>query len=326
MKLIEKDYEVLGTTVWMKVVVQAESVKAAHLKAGRVMQEAFAWAKAFEQKYSRFIDGNFLANLNERVGEWVEVDEELYGLLKFAGEVKAKTRGAFDLGVKRILESWGYDKNYSFVEKRVGGDDFGQIELTEDGDKRQVKISGQIELGGIGKGYAVDKMAEKLKDFSGYFVNAGGDILAKGCDEQGKKWRIYFEHPGDPEQVIGFVDAGDLALACTSPSKRKWVVHSERHDGRFPQSASCLSSTLAVKNKHHLVDPKTGEPADKMAAVYTQAENCLLADSYATALFVMGYAKARKLLEDGRPVEAMLIDVSGEIFRTKGFQGELFMA
>lgn len=294
MKLVEKDCEVLGTKVWIKVVAGKNDGGDAE----RAIEAAFYWARDFEQKYSRFVDGNFLANLNERVGEWVEVDKELYGLLKFAGELKKQTRGAFDLSVKGILENWGYDKNYSFVEKEGSGG-LAEIELVEEGGKRMVKISGQIELGGIGKGYAVDKMAERLGAFGGFFINAGGDIFAKGCNENDEGWKVYFEHPGDPEQVIGFVNAENLALACTSPSKRKWG------------------------DKHHLVDPKTKQPANKMAAVYTQAGSCLLADSYATALFVMGYKEARKLARSF-PAEAMLVDVSGEIFRTQSFQGELF--
>jgi thiamine biosynthesis lipoprotein ApbE len=107
------------------------------------------------------------------------------------------------------------------------------------------------------------------------------------------------------------IDEGGMGLACTSPSKRKWV-------------------TEASGSKHHLVDPRTKQPADKMMAVYTQvsdprcgAKNCSLADAYSTVLFVMGYDVARKKLIE-LPVEAMLIDVSGAIYRTDGFKGELF--
>lgn len=303
MQLIAKEYDVLGTKVWIKVVSE-NSVREKEF-AEQAIEEAFDWARNFEAKYSRFVEGNFLANLNKQVGEWVQVDEELFDLLKFSEDLKKKTNGAFDLRVKEILEDWGYDAQYSFKEKsgkiaaQKEHDGTGKIEFSENNGKRLVKFGSPIELGGIGKGYAVDKMAEKLQNFSAIFVNAGGDIFVKGLNEKGEKWRVYFEDPSDPEQVIGFVDAGNLALAASSPSKRKWG------------------------DKHHLVDPREKKPANKMLAVYTQAENCLLADSYATALFVMGYREACARVVDF-PVEAMLIDVSGEIFKTKGFQGELF--
>jgi thiamine biosynthesis lipoprotein len=290
MELVSRDCDVLGTKVWISVVGKKA-------EAEQAIEAAFSRAKEIEQKYSRFIKGNVLANLNSKVGEWTEVDEETFGLLKFGEEIKKKSGGVFDLSVKGILESWGYDAEYSFKEKgegKIGGIEFGN---------GRVKLSAEIELGGIGKGYAVDEMAKILEKISGrYFINAGGDIFAKGLNEKGEKWKVYFEHPADVEEVIGFVEVEESGrgLACTSPSKRQW------------------------KDKHHLVDPRTKKPADKMLAVYTQSKNCSLADAYSTALFVMGYKVAREKIGE-LPIEAMLIDVSGAIYRTEGFCGELFM-
>lgn len=289
MELVSRECAVLGTKVWISVVGK-------RAEAEQAIEAAFSRAKEIEQKYSRFIKGNVLAGLNSRIGEWVKVDEETFKLLKFGDNLRKKTDGVFDLSVKSILESWGYDENYSFEEHGEGN--LGKIEFLDGG---RVRLSAEIDLGGIGKGYAVDEMADILKDFSAYFINAGGDIFAKGLNEKGEKWKVYFEHPSDLEEVIGFVDIDEagMGLACTSPSKRSW------------------------KGKHHLVNPRTKQPADKMLAVYTQSKNCLLADAYSTALFVMGYDVARKKLVE-LPVEAMLIDVSGAIYRTSGFEGELF--
>lgn len=292
MELVSRDYDVLGTKVWI-MVATPEGEKAA---AEEAIKAAFFRAKEIEKKYSRFIKDNVLTVLNSNIGEWKKVDEETLGLLKFGAEMKIKTDGVFDMSVKGILESWGYDSDYSFKENGEGK--LGLMEFSDDG---KVRLSAEIEFGGIGKGYAVDEMAKCLEKFPNYFINAGGDLFVKGLDEKGEKWKVYFEHPTDAEQVIGFVDVDVVGrgLACTSPSKRKWG------------------------DKHHLVDPRTKKPANKMLAVYTQAESCVLADSYATALFVMGYELAKKKLRE-IPVEAMLIDVSGAIYRTDGFCGELF--
>ncbi len=304
MELVSRDYDVLGTKVWIMVAI-SEGEKAA---AEEAIKAAFFRAKEIEKKYSRFLKDNVLADLNSRLGEWVKVDKETFYLLKFGDDLKKKTGGVFDLSVKGILESWGYDAEYSFKENGVGK--LGDIEFSND----EVRLSAAIELGGIGKGYAVDEMAKFLEKFSNYFINAGGDIFAKGLDEKGEKWKVYFEHPSDPEQVIGFVnvDEGGMGLASSSPSKRVWsVAHSGRH--------AALAS-----NKHHLVNPLTKEPADKMLAVYTQAENCSLADAYSTVLFVMGYAVAKEKLSE-LPIEAMIVDVSGAIYRTDKFRGDLFV-
>ncbi|MCX6734790.1 MAG: FAD:protein FMN transferase [Candidatus Peregrinibacteria bacterium] len=293
MELVSRECDVLGTKVWINVACEKKQMKLVEKQIGK----AFFRAKEIEKKYSRFLKGNVLADLNSKVGEWVKVDEETLGLLKFGEDLKKKTDGVFDMSVKGILESWGYDAEYSFEEKGEGK--LGEVKFADDG---KVKISAEIEFGGIGKGYAVDEMAKFLEDFSGLFINAGGDIFAKGLNENSEEWKVYFEHPTDPEQVIGFVnvDKAGRGLACTSPSKRKW------------------------KNKHHLVNPKTKKPANEMLAVYTQAENCSLADAYATALFVMGYKVAKERLED-LPIEAMIVDVSGAIYRTEKFCGDLFV-
>lgn len=292
MELVFSVRELLGTEVWIKVVGEK-------VEAEKAIEEAFEVCVQIEKKYSRFLDDNELAGLNSKIGEWVEVSPEMWNLIKFGCEIKEKTSGAFDLMVKNILESWGYDAQYSLTEKELGSDEdlkCGTIELCK---KNKVRINMGIDLGGLGKGYAVDQMAKCLCDFENFFVNAGGDIFARGRDLNGENWKVFFEHPSDIEQVIGFVKVDNFALACSSPTKHKWG------------------------NKHHLIDPRTQTPANQMLAVYTQAESCLLADAYATALFVLGYKRAREKVVEF-PVEAMLVDTAGEIYRTEGFKGELF--
>lgn len=292
MELISKVRELLGTEVWINVVGEK-------IETEKIIERAFGECLRIEKVYSRFLNGNELARLNSQVGQWAEVSPEMFELIKFGCEMHEKTDGAFDLTVKNILESWGYDARYSLRETALDGRGDLIRGIVELGENNKVRINMEIDLGGLGKGYAVDKMAECLCEFENFFVNAGGDIFARGCDLSGENWKVFFEHPGDPGQVIGSVKVDNFALACSSPTKHKWG------------------------NKHHLVDSRIQAPANQMLAVYTQAKNCLLADAYATALFVLGYRKARKKLVNF-PVEAMLVDVTGEIFRTKNFRGELF--
>jgi len=216
-------------------------------------------------------------------------------LIQQGEKLKVVTQGAFDLSVKSVLEGWGYDADYSLQEKKRGS--CGLVEM-KDG---RVRLECPIEIGGLGKGYAVDQMLKHLNDFKNICVNAGGDLWAKGVNEKDELWKVGFEHPTDPTQAIGTVEVDGLALACSSPSRRQW------------------------RDRHHLVNPKTGEPAKDMMAVYTQSSSVMEADAYATALFVMGYEQAKDSLEKF-PVEAMLISPKGAIHRSSGFKGELFSA
>jgi len=263
-------------------------------KARQFIERAFKECERIEACYSRFIEGNELASLNAHIGEWMKVSKELYELIAFGSRVKANTNGAFDLSVKTILEGWGYDSNYSLQEHEAGK--CGAIEFDEG---RRVKIHAEIELGGLGKGYALDRMMNELAEFNNVCINAGGDIFARGKNGE-EPWKIAFEHPLDLSKAIGFVEVDGMALGCTSPSRRKW------------------------RNRHHIVDPKLGEPANNMLAVYTQAEAGLLADAYSTALFALGYERAKALLPS-LPIDAMLVGTEGKIFRSDGFKGEPFM-
>lgn len=264
-------------------------------RAHPILEQAFGQAKAFEERYSRFHEGNILAALNARVGEWVEVSEELYALLKFGVRLSEETGGAFNLTVKSILEGWGYDAHYSLNEGLPG--QTGVIELQD--SPCRVYATAPLELGGLGKGYILDRIVESLKGFSNFCVNAGGDLWAQGVNERGEPWKALFEHPTDPTQAIGWVEVDGFALACSSPSRRRW------------------------RNRHHLVDARVKAPANAMLAVYTQTKTGFLADAYSTALFVMGFEAARSAVERF-PVQAMLVSPRGEIYRTPCFRGELF--
>lgn len=287
MKRIEASRELLGTTIVIIVVAFDET------RARTSIEKAFAETARIESQYSRFIEGNDLAQLNAQVGAWASVNPELYELIAFGQRVNAISEGAFDLTVKSVLEGWGYDPAYSLKEKVPG--QIGSIEL-KDG---QVKLGAEIDLGGLGKGYALDRMMSLFSEFQNVCINAGGDIFARGADEKGQPWTVAFEHPENVSQAIGSVDIHDMALACSSPSRRRW------------------------RNRHHIVDPQRCLPAEDMLAVYTQAKAGLIADAYSTALFALGYEAAKALLPE-ISVEAMLVATDGRIFKSEGFQGELF--
>lgn len=142
-------------------------------------------------------------------------------------------------------------------------------------------------------------MASIFSDFKDYCLDAGGDIIARGHGPSGEVWKVAFEHPLDTSRAIGEVEVRDFALASSSPSRRRWG------------------------KRHHLVDPQRKLPAENMLAVYTQAKAAILADIYSTALFAMGYEKAKDMLPS-LPVEALLVAPDGRAFQSEGFLGALY--
>lgn len=273
-KIVEK--ELLGTIV--RVIGDVDS------------SNAFDECKRIQEAFSRFVDGNELSNLNADVGHFYEVSEEMLNLLSMGLEVSRKTSGAFNMAIESLLSGWGYNKEYSF--KDVGGGSVGGLEI----DGKKVRITAPLDLGGLGKGYALGRMVEILKEQEQDFcVDAGGDIYA-----QGRGWKVAFEHPLKDDEGIGTVEVDGFYLASSNGKKRKWG------------------------DKHHLVNPLSGEPAKEMLAVYVQGDGGALVDAYSTALFVMGFKDACNAIKD-LPVEAMFVGIEGNIFRSEGFKGELFL-
>lgn len=288
--LIDLSQEILGSQIQIKIVTEQEAA------ARETVAAAFAECQRIEAAFSRFQQTSELVQLNHNLNEWQQVSPELFNLISTGEMIREESNGAFNLTVHNILTGWGYDENYSLQEATPG--QLGQIELRP--DSHEVHITAPIDLGGLGKGYALDQMVKICQHFPNLLINAGGDIYAQGQDETGEPWLIYFEHPLDPQMVIGQARVSNLYLACSNPNRRQW------------------------RDRHHLVNPETKQPASEMLSVYIQTPlSGTTADAWATALFAMGYEHAS---QNQWPVETMLISKEGNIKTSANYQIELFQS
>lgn len=291
MKLLSKHQEeVLGSRITVSII----HAKAQQIDAQKAIQECFSECHRIESAFSRFLPDSELSRLNARRNIWTSVSDELFWLLRFCSEMQQMTHGAYDSTVCSILEGWGYDQNYSLLEKENG-----RTGIIEFDAHNRVRISAPVDLGGVGKGYALDRMLLILQEFPNVFLDAGGDLYGRGKNENGENWRVVFEHPTDTSLVIGETEVDDFFLASSSPSRRFW------------------------RNRHHLVDPQKHLPASQMQIVYTQAKKGLLADALSTAFFVSGFSVAKQLSRSV-PAETLLLGKDQEIFCTSGFCGMLY--
>jgi thiamine biosynthesis lipoprotein len=260
------------------------------------------------QRYTRFSPDSELSNLNRNSGNWTEITPEFFSLIEQMLQLSQATDGAFDPTIIDFLETYGYDPNYDF--SKLDKPDLDQlvnkiattrkswqdIELNHAETKVKLAPGQRIDLGGIGKGYAIDKAYEHFDQFAHVLIDAGGDVRAKGLRENGQPWSMGLLHKRDDSSekiVVGIMKASDIAVACSGSWARK------------------------VKQFHHLINPATGKPVDEMRTVYISAPTATLADSWATAIFVGGKEVLAK-----RPagMEAMLIDKHNQIIKTSGFE------
>ncbi len=296
MELAVRAEQLLGSQIEIKLPKQH-----AHF-----FSECFAEIKRIEGAYSRFLEGSELSRLNRRLGAWQHASPELLVLVSKAEEFREKTKGNFDITLKSALDAIGYDRDYSFKPhpqptpgllqriQRLSGS------IRIDPKKSRILLNKEIDFGGFGKGFALDKVRELLESrgVSHYYINAGGDIFAaqgKGCEP----WPILLEHPDDPSMAIGKISLDNRAIAASAPNRRKW--------GEF----------------HHLLNARTGKPAMGVKAIFVIAKTGLEADAYATALFTAGFEEGI-VISKNLPVELLIVSSQDKMYQSQGFGAELF--
>lgn len=253
--------------------------------------------------YTRFNETSELALLNQanqQSSTWHHITAEFEELIRIMLGLAKKTNGAFDPTVIDFLEAYGYDRHYDFkkleqedltqriIEMAKTRPSWQEIQITK--GKAKLAKGQRLDLGGIGKGYAMDCATAHLDKFSNYLIEAGGDIICKGHNPEQKDWEIGLKHKhNETELIVGkFKYSGEarLALGCSGSWARK------------------------VKNFHHLINPASGEPASSTSTVFVTAESATQADGLATALFVAG-DQGLSFLPDSS--EALIIKENGNV-------------
>ncbi len=140
-----------------------------------------------------------------------------------------------------------------------------------------------LDLGGIAKGYAVDRAVDALRSYGigNAIINVGGDLYALGVSQDGDPWKVGVRDPDDPDGIIASLEVSDAAVATSGDYIRYF-----QHGGR---------------RYHHILDPVTGEPrASRMRSVTVMADDCMAADAAGTAAFGMPEKEAATLLQRRR--------------------------
>jgi thiamine biosynthesis lipoprotein len=265
--------------------------------------------RQFERDYYPWTPGA-LANLNTAfaTGRAATVDPAVRALLQRAQGLSDASDGYFDPGIGALVELWGFDS--SSAETRAPpadadidatleaiGDGFAALEL----DAEQVRSrSGalKVDLGGIAKGAAIERCIEILQrhGIDDALVNAGGDLVAVGRAPGERAWRVGIRHSRE-DGMIGIVELGSREAAFTSGDYERFF----EHEGQ---------------RLHHLLDPNTGRPATHTQALTVLANDPVLADAAATALFIAGPERWRGIAENLGISEVLRIDADGTIEMT----------
>ena len=249
-----------------------------------------------------------LTALNDHAGKGpCKVDPELFALIEKSLRQAHETDGAFDPTIGPLSRAWNFSgeeprlpdgSEIALLLPKVG---WNLVKLDTNAGTVELPVEGMaLDLGGIAKGYALDRVRDVLKKYgiNNALVNAGGDVLALGEKEPGRPWRIGVQDPRVPTGIRAIVNLKDKLIVTSGDYERFFIKDGRRY--------------------HHILNPRTGFPAGELCSVTLIRDLGPSADGLSLAVFVLGPEKGLKLVESLPGVEGLFIDVEGRVSMTSG--------
>ncbi len=257
---------------------------------GALESALFATVDLVDRQMSTWKPDSDLMRINRApVEKWVSMPPELAQVVTTALDIGRASDGAFDIAVGDIVHAWGFGAGGGTPDNAAISACLGApptpatkaLEISPDGTSIRKRAPVELDLSGIAKGYAVDRMIDCLHTFG--ITNAlaalDGELRAVGSDEGEKPWAVAIEKPDyDRRAPMGVLELYDHAIA-TSGDYRHWV-------------------DVGAARLSHTMDPGTGGPTrSSVASVSVVADTCIEADAWATALLVRGRTAGPALAE-----------------------------
>lgn len=238
----------------------------------------------------------------------VSMREDTAVLINKAKELYENAAGAFDITMYPLMELWGFYSGNHHVATESEISELlsatGTDKLMLDGEIISLPDGMGVDLGGITKGYASDKVAEVLREkgVKSAIVSLGGNIYAIGSNINGNPWNVGIQDPENAQGYAGVVAVSDMAVVTSGTYQRFFEAEGKAY--------------------HHILDPETGCPAESgLCSVSIICENGALADGLSTALLVMGLDEACEFWKSGTyDFEAVFITDNGRIYITSGLE------
>jgi len=292
--------QTMGTT-YNIVAITSDDIDKGDLQAaittslGRVNKHLSNWDKTSE--ISRFN--------NLTTTEPVKISPMFAKVMESAILVHKKSEGFFDITISPLVDLWGFGPHTD--EKQIPEEDQIRQALSKIGQATHLKLDEQantlakltpevqLNLSAIAKGFGVDEVANTLLEFgiTHFMVEIGGDLIVRGLNPRGEKWRIGIEKPDEQGKQVQLVaKLSDLGMATSGDYRNYFEKNSQRYS--------------------HILNVKTGRPVThQTVSVTVLAKNAMLADAWATALLALGKTKGMEIAQKNN-LAALFIIKSGD--------------
>ena len=277
--------------------------------ASEYLNQVLSWVADFEARYSRFLNDSLIGLINSAAGKlWVEVDEDTDRLFNLCGELFFLTRGAFDPTALPLLRLW----NWKAQPPRVPTDQAIQAARELTGWNKIQRRRGAIflpqpgmclDLGGIGKEYAVDMVVALAAQYGveHVLVDFGQDIRVQGQPPSRPAWHVGLENPQSPGSCWASVAVTGHAVASSGDYLRHFIHQGQRYG--------------------HIIDPRTGHPVrNGCLAVNAVASTCTIAGILSTTAFILGPQEGFHLINGYHGASGAILTEQGKLITPRFYE------
>jgi len=264
---------------------------------------------------SNWREGSEIQQLNDAAGKHpVPVGTELRELLRTAHQVSEWTDGKFDVTFGVMSGLWKFDyqnkddriPEHNEVVRRRKLINYRDLEVDEQTGTAYLRREGMVaSLGGIGKGYAVDRARDMLRasGFHDFMIQFGGDMYLSGHVGD-RPWRVGIQDPRAPEgRIFASMELSDSTFSTSGDYERFFIKDGHRY--------------------HHIIDPATGEPAMGCRSVTIVTGSATLADGLSKGVFIKGPEAGMALIERLPDVEGVIVSAKNEVLVSSGLKERL---
>lgn len=308
---VELEEQAMGTSVVFVAYTNPDVTQEA---ARRALEEGLQEIRRLEMLMTTFRDSE-LTRANAAAGSFAPVSPDTFEVIEkslWAGKI---SEGAFDITFHTLGDLWKFGSvadaepkppSRAEVQRRVRLVDYRLIEI--DREQRRIKVpeGRAIDLGGIAKGYAVDRAVEILRKrgLRDFLVQAGGDLYGAGQKPDGTPWVSGVQDPrGERGEYFASLPLRDHAFSTAGDYARSFLYEGRRY--------------------HHIIDPRTGYPATACRSVTVWAPTALLADVVDDVVFILGPEKGLELVESLDGVGALIVDKDNQVWTSRRLEGKV---
>ncbi|HVW26774.1 MAG TPA: FAD:protein FMN transferase [Polyangiaceae bacterium] len=279
------------------------------------MNRALAEIRRIEAVMTSWKDTSEVGQINVGAGSPVAVSNETIRVIEKAQWASKLSGGVFDITFHALGDLWKFgdaaEANPKLPDPKLVREkrklvDYRKVQIDEGAHTVTIGKGMSIDLGGIAKGYAVDRAADVMKaaGMKSFLAQAGGDLYGAGTKPDGAPWVSGIQDPrADQGQFFAVIELQDHAFSTAGDYARAFFVNGKRY--------------------HHIIDPRTGYPATACRSVTVWAGDAFTADAIDDAVFILGPEKGLPLVEAQPDVGAVIVDKNNKVWISERLKGKV---